>query len=325
MHNFDSKIGVQHPEPMKDDSFHQRTLEQPVSTQGVGLHSGAQVTLTLRPAPADHGIVFHRVDLPGSPGIPATAASVVDGTLATNLGNGEALVGTVEHLLAALSGLGIDNVRVEVDGPEVPILDGSAGPFLYLVRSAGIRILEEPKAFVVIKRPVVLREGDREASLFPCDRLRIDCAIDFQHPLVSDQSLSIEFSSNAFSRELAGARTFGFLKDVERLKSVGLARGGSLENAIVVDEFSILNPEGLRYPDEFVRHKTLDALGDLALLGHPVIGHLRIRKSGHALHHRLVRRVLADASQYAIVRARRRELERLDLRLPDFALALESL
>jgi len=310
---------------MSDASFHQRTLEQPVTTRGVGLHTGGQVTLTLRPAPADHGIVFHRVDLPGSPGIPATAAKVVDTALATNLGSGDARVGTVEHLLAALSGLGIDNVRVEVDGPEVPILDGSSGPFLYLVRSAGIRILEEPKSFVVIRRPVVLRDGDREASLSPCDRLRIDCAIDFHHPLVPGQALSIDFSSNSFTRELARARTFGFLKDVEAMKSVGLARGGSLENAIVVDEFSILNPEGLRYPDEFVRHKMLDALGDLALFGHPVIGHLKVRKSGHALHHRLVSRVLADASSFAIVRARRRELERLDLRVPDFALTLESI
>jgi len=291
---------------MSDASFHQRTLEQPVTTRGVGLHTGAQVTLTLRPAAADHGVVFHRVDLPGSPGISATARHVVDTALATNLGNGEARVGTVEHLLAALSGLGVDNVRVEVDGPEVPILDGSSGPFLYLVRSAGIRILEAPKSFVVIRRPVVLRDGDREVSLSPCDRLRIDCAIDFHHPL-------------------ARARTFGFLKDVERMKSAGLARGGSLENAIVVDEFSILNPEGLRYPDEFVRHKMLDALGDLALFGHPVIGHLRVTKSGHALHHRLVSKVLADASSFDIVRARRRELERLELRLPDFALALESL
>ena len=310
---------------MSDASFHQRTLQQPVTTRGVGLHSGAQVTLTLRPAPADHGIVFHRVDLPGSPRIPATAPHVVDTALATTLGRGEARVGTVEHLLAALSGLGIDNLRVEVDGPEVPILDGSAGPFLYLVRSAGIRILEQPKSFVVIRRPVVLRDGDREASLSPCDRLRIDCAIDFHHPLVPGQTLSLDFSGSVFSRELARARTFGFLRDVERLKTAGLARGGSLENAIVVDEFSILNPEGLRYPDEFVRHKMLDALGDLSLFGHPVIGHLRVTKSGHALHHRLVGRVLADPSAYAVVRARRRELERLALRLPDFALALESL
>jgi UDP-3-O-[3-hydroxymyristoyl] N-acetylglucosamine deacetylase len=291
----------------------------------VGLHSGAQVTLTLRPAPAGHGIVFHRLDLPGSPPIPATAAHVVESALATTLGKGEARVGTVEHVLAALSGLGIDNVRIEVDGAEVPILDGSSGPFLYLVRSAGIRILEEPKSFVVIRRPVVLREGDREASLSPCDRLRVDCAIDFHHPLVPGQALSIDFSSSSFTREIARARTFGFLKDVEQMKSAGLARGGSLENAIVVDEFSILNPEGLRYPDEFVRHKTLDALGDLALFGHPVIGHLRVKKSGHALHHRLVSRVMADTSAYAIVRARRPELERLDLRVPDLALALDTI
>jgi UDP-3-O-[3-hydroxymyristoyl] N-acetylglucosamine deacetylase len=310
---------------MTDASFNQRTLRESVSTRGVGLHSGAQVTLTLRPAPPDHGIVFHRVDVRGSPAIPATAAHVIDTAFATTLGKDGVRVGTVEHLLATLTGLGIDNLRIEVDGPEVPILDGSAGPFVYLVNSAGVRVQDAPKSFLVIKRPVFLAEGDKEASLGPSNRLRIDCAIDFHHPLVPGQSLSLDFSGRSFSRELARARTFGFLKDVERLKSAGLARGGSLENAIVVDEFSVLNPEGLRYPDEFVRHKALDALGDLALFGHPVIGHLRVSKSGHALHHRLVAQVLADASQYAVVRARRREVERLDLRLPDFSFALESL
>jgi UDP-3-O-[3-hydroxymyristoyl] N-acetylglucosamine deacetylase len=310
---------------MTDASFNQRTIQESVSTRGVGLHSGAQVTLTLRPAPPDHGIVFHRVDVRGSPSIPATSAHVIDTAFATTLGKAGVRVGTVEHLLAALTGLGIDNLRIEVEGPEVPILDGSAGPFVYLINSAGVRVQDAPKSFLVIKRPVFLSEGDKEASLGPSNRLRIDCAIDFHHPLVPGQSLSLDFSGRSFSRELARARTFGFLKDVERLKSAGLARGGSLENAIVVDEFSVLNPEGLRYPDEFVRHKALDALGDLALFGHPVIGHLRVSKSGHALHHRLVAQVLADASQYAVVRARRREVERLDLRLPDFSFALESL
>jgi UDP-3-O-[3-hydroxymyristoyl] N-acetylglucosamine deacetylase len=309
---------------MTDASFNQRSLETAVSTRGVGLHTGAQVTLTLRPAPPDHGIVFHRVDLPGSPPIPATAAHVVETTLATTLEKGGARVSTVEHLLAALSGVGIDNLRVELDGPEVPILDGSAGPFLYLVKSAGVRVQDAPKSFVVVKKTVTVRDGDKEATLQPCDRLRIDCTIDFHHPLVPSQSLSLDFSGRGFSRELARARTFGFLRDVERLKKAGLAQGGSLENAIVVDEFSILNPEGLRYPDEFVRHKALDALGDLALFGHPVIGLLRVCKSGHALHHRLVNQVLADATQYSVVRARRREVERLELRPPDFALALES-
>jgi UDP-3-O-[3-hydroxymyristoyl] N-acetylglucosamine deacetylase len=309
---------------MTDASFNQRSLAAAVSTRGVGLHSGAQVTLTLRPAPPDHGIVFHRVDLPGSPAIPATAAHVVETSLATTLEKNGARVSTVEHLLAALSGVGIDNLRVELDGPEVPILDGSAGPFLYLIKSAGVRVQDAPKSFVVVKKSVTVRDGDKEATLQPCDRLRIDCSIDFRHPLVPSQSLSLDFSGRGFSRELARARTFGFLRDVERLKAAGLARGGSLENAIVVDEFSILNPEGLRYPDEFVRHKALDALGDLALFGHPVIGLLRVSKSGHALHHRLVNRVLADATQYSVVRARRREVERLELRPPDFSLALES-
>jgi UDP-3-O-[3-hydroxymyristoyl] N-acetylglucosamine deacetylase len=300
-------------------SFNQRTLSGPVSCQGVGLHSGAAVTLTLRPAPANHGVVFVRTDLDRPVSIPATAEYVVDTALATNLGKDGVRVGTVEHLLGALVGLGLDNVRVELDGPEVPIMDGSAGPFAYLVASAGVRIQEAPKSFVVVKKAVLVRDGDKEASLAPCDRFRMDVAIDFGHPLVSRQRLEMDFSDRAFVREVSRARTFGFLRDVERLKAAGLVRGGSLDNAIVVDDFSILNPDGLRYPDEFVRHKALDAMGDLALFGHPVIGQFKAVKSGHALHLRLVRDVLADPSAFAVVRARKRELERFGFRLPDFA------
>jgi len=231
-------------------------------------------------------------------------------------------VGTVEHLLGALLGLGLDNVRVELDGPEVPIMDGSAGPFAYLVQTAGVRVQEAPKSFVVVKKAVSVRDGDKEASLSPCDRFRMDVAIDFRHPLVSLQRLEMDFSGRAFVREVSRARTFGFLRDVERLKAAGLARGGSLDNAIVVDDFSILNADGLRFPDEFVRHKALDAMGDLALFGHPVIGSLKAVKSGHALHLRLVQQVLADPSAYAVVRAQKRELERFGFRLPDFAAEL---
>src|SRR5690606_20164773 len=215
------------------------------------------------------------------------------------------------------AGLGIDNVRVEVDGPEIPIMDGSAAPFAYLIKTAGVRIQDEPKSFVVIKKPVSVVAGDKEASFSPCDRLRISCTIDFQHPLISDQRYDLDFSDRAFSREISRARTFGFLKDVERLKQAGLARGGGLENAIVVDEFSILNPDGLRFPDEFVRHKILDSIGDVSLFGMPVIGHLVAHKSGHMLNHKLVTRVLADASAYEIVQVgETRELDRLDIRIP---------
>jgi len=262
-------------------------------------------------------VVFVRTDLGGPIAIPARAEHVVDTALATTLGRSGAKVGTVEHILAALSGLGVDNARIELDGPEVPIMDGSAAPFAYLIRTAGIRIQNEPKSFLVIRKPVSVVEGDKEASLRPSSRFKIDCTIDFRHPLISNQSFAMEFSDRVFTREVARARTFGFLRDVEMLQKVGLAKGGSLDNAIVVDEFAILNPDGLRFPDEFVRHKVLDAMGDLALFGYPVIGHLSVVKAGHALHHRLLLKVLEDASQYVVVRARRREVEGLDLRLPD--------
>ncbi len=308
---------------MSRSSFNQRTVGAPIACQGVGLHSGLPVNLTLRPAAVNHGIVFVRTDLPKRVTIPALSANVVDTALATTLGLGGVRVGTVEHLLATLSGLGIDNVRIEIDGPEVPIMDGSAAPFAYLIKTAGIRVQDEPKSFLVVKRAVSVVEGDKEATLTPDNRFRVDCTIDFNHPLVSDQSYSMEFSDRAFSREISRARTFGFLRDVEMLKKVGLAKGGSLENAIVIDEFSILNPDGLRFPDEFVRHKVLDAMGDISLFGYPVIGHLKMVKSGHALNHKLVEKVLSDRANYMVVRARQREVDRLDLRLPDLVASYE--
>ena len=310
---------------MAESSFNQRTLKQPVSCHGLGLHSGVPVSLTLLPAPANHGIVFVRTDLRRQVEIPALAEYVVDTALATTIGRDGVRVGTVEHLLAALAGVGVDNARVELDGPEVPIMDGSAAPFAYLLKSAGVRVLSEPKSFLVIKKSVTVAEGDKEATLAPSTRFRIDCTIDFDHPLISDQTLSFDFSERNFSREIARARTFGFLRDVEKLKAVGLARGGSLENAIVVDDFSIVNPDGLRFPDEFVRHKLLDAIGDVALFGRPVLGHLRAFKTGHALNQKLVQRVLADPAATLVVHARRRDVERLDLRLPDLAGMLDPL
>jgi UDP-3-O-[3-hydroxymyristoyl] N-acetylglucosamine deacetylase len=212
-----------------------------------------------------------------------------------------------------------------VEGPEVPIMDGSAAPFAYLIRSAGIRVQDAPKSFVVIRKPVTVVEGEKEATLQPSRCFKVSCTIDFKHPLISDQTFELDFSDLSFSREIARARTFGFLRDVEMLKRMGLAKGGSLDNAIVVDEFSILNPDGLRFPDEFVRHKILDAIGDVSLFGHPVIGHLRVHKSGHALNHKLVERVLSDPQCHVVVRAQKRDVERLDLRLPDLAGSLEPL
>jgi UDP-3-O-[3-hydroxymyristoyl] N-acetylglucosamine deacetylase len=310
---------------MAHPSFNQRTISAPISCHGVGLHSGAKVTLTLLPAREDHGVVFARTDLPGKPVIPARSQYVVDTSLATTVGKDGAKLGTVEHLLSAISGLGVDNLRVEVDGPEVPIMDGSAAPFAALIRSAGVRVQEAPKSFVVIKKPVTVVDGDKEATLGPARSFKVSCTIDFKHPLITDQSFELDFSDHSFSKEISRARTFGFLRDVETMKRMGLARGGSLENAIVVDEYNILNPEPLRFPNEFVRHKILDCIGDMALFGRPVIGHLRVHKSGHALNHKLVEKVLADPTSFLVVEAHKRDVERLDLRLPDLAGSLEPL
>lgn len=307
---------------MASQTFSQRTLKRPVACEGVGLHSGARVNLNILPASADQGINFVRTDLPGRPSIPARAEFVIDTSLATTLGKGVARVGTVEHLLAALAGLGIDNARVEVSGPEVPIMDGSAAPFAELLREAGVRRQDKPKSFLVIRKPVTVAAGEKRATLAPSRRFKVDCTIDFKHPLIHDQSYALEFTDDTFAREVARARTFGFLRDVEKLQSLGLARGGSLQNAIVVDDFNILNPEGLRFPDEFVRHKLLDALGDMSLLGVPVLGHLTVFKSGHALNHKLVTRVLADPANYEVVRARQRDLARMDLLLSDLEAVL---
>lgn len=282
----------------------QRTLQRAVSCSGVGLHTGQRVTLRLVPAPVDHGLVFVRSDLPEKPSVPARGEFVTDTALATTLACGAAKVSTVEHVLAALSGLGIDNARIEVDGPEVPIMDGSAAPFAQLIRDAGVRDQTQPKVFLVIRRAVTVTDGDKSASFLPDRRFRIECTIDFKHPLISDQQFAVEVDDRLFLKEVAPARTFGFKRDVEHLRRLGLAKGGSLENAVVVDDFSILNPEGLRFPDEFVRHKLLDALGDVALLGRPVIGLLSAYKTGHALNQKLVAKVLSDPSNYALVKAR---------------------
>jgi UDP-3-O-[3-hydroxymyristoyl] N-acetylglucosamine deacetylase len=278
--------------------------------------------VTLAPAPADHGVVFVRTDLPGRPEIPAKPEFVVDTSLATSLGKDGARVGTVEHLLSALTGMGVDNVCVEINGPEVPIVDGSAAPFCFLIRNAGLVSQRKLKRFMVIKRTVEVRDGDKVARLVPSNRFSVSCTIDFQHPLISNQSYRMDFSGREFDREISRARTFGFLRDVEKLKTMGLARGGSLENAIVVDDFSILNPDGLRFPDEFVRHKILDAVGDLSLLGMPVVGHMHAYKSGHALNQKLVSTVLADQSSYSVVTAGK-ELERSHLEVPAFGITAE--
>ncbi len=299
--------------------WNQRTVARRVSCSGIGLHFGEPATLVLAPAPVDAGISFVRVDLGTE--IRADCANVVDSQLCTTLGFRGVRISTVEHVLAAIAGMGVDNCRVEVDGPEVPILDGSAAPFVALIRQAGIAVQRADKRFLVIQKPAEVREGDKYARLEPAESLTIDFTVDFEHPLVSDQAFRFQFSDRAFEREVARARTFCFLRDVEKMKAMGLAKGGSLENAIVVDAFSILNPEGLRFPDEFARHKVLDALGDLALTGLPVIGAMTARKSGHALNQALVRKILADPTSHRMVQvSAESQLEPLRIRIPPLGL-----
>jgi UDP-3-O-[3-hydroxymyristoyl] N-acetylglucosamine deacetylase len=286
----------------------QRTLNRRTEIQGIGLHSGRPVKLVLRPAAPNTGIVFVRTDLEPAVEIPAAIENVVDTSLATTLGVADdegrlVRIGTVEHLMAAIAGLGIDNLRVEVEGPEVPVLDGSAGPFVDLIEAAGIRTQDAYKRVLVIKRPIEVRDGDKIARLVPARTFRVTCTVDFDHPLIRNQRVDLEITPERFLEEISEARTFGFLKDVERMKAAGLALGGSLENAVVIDEFSVLNEGGLRFADEFARHKALDAIGDLALLGMPIAGHLTAVRSGHAMNHRLAEALLADARAYEIVEA----------------------
>lgn len=291
----------------------QRTIREKASCVGVGVHSGRQVKLELLPAPENSGVTFVRTDLPRHPELRACIEHVVDTTLATTLavgsGNERALVGTVEHLLAALTGLGVDNVRVLVDGPEIPILDGSAGPFVELLLKAGIERQRKPKHFLVIKKEVKLRDGDKVARIAPGPGLRITCSLDYDHPLISPTPYRFDFSERAFHREVARSRTFGFIEDVEALRARGLARGGSLDNVIVIDSYRVLNPEGLRFPDEFVRHKVLDALGDLSLFGMPIMGRVHLHRAGHALNTKLVAAVLADPKAFEVVVPAEAELE----------------
>lgn len=271
----------------------QRTIRSKIQFNGVGLHSGEAARLTLYPAKENTGIVFLKSSGLKMVEIPALYSHVVDNRLATVLANEGEIVATVEHFLAALYGLGIDNVWAEISGAELPILDGSAAIFMEQIQQVGIEEQGLYKKFWVVNRAVNIREGDKTISLRPASRLAVDCTIDFTHPLISKQSYHWEFSSSrAFYRDVAKARTFGFLKDVEQLRAQGLIRGGSLENAVVIDEFNILNPEGLRYSNEFVRHKLLDALGDISLLGRPLIGALYVHKAGHALHHRMMQEAI---------------------------------
>ncbi|MCZ6715951.1 MAG: UDP-3-O-acyl-N-acetylglucosamine deacetylase [Gammaproteobacteria bacterium] len=274
----------------------QRTLKNSIRATGVGLHTGKKVFMTLRPAAENTGVVFRRVDLDPVVNIPAQASYVGDTMLGTTLVSGDARVATVEHLLSAFAGLGIDNAIVEVSAPEVPIMDGSAGPFVFLIQSAGIQEQKSAKKLIRIKRPVRVEEGDKWAQIVPFEGFKVKFQIEFDHPVFKShvQESAIDFSTSSFLKEVSRARTFGFMRDIEALRARNLTLGGSMNNAIVLDDFRVLNEDGLRYEDEFVKHKILDAIGDLYLLGHSLIGEFSGYKSGHALNNTLLRALIAD-------------------------------
>lgn len=281
----------------------QRTLKNIIRATGVGLHTGEKVYLTLRPAEVDTGIIFQRIDLDPVVTIPARPENVSDTRLSTTLEVEGVKISTVEHLMSAFAGLGIDNAYVEVSAPEVPIMDGSAGPFVFLLQSAGILEQEKLKQFIRITKPLLVREDDKWVQFQPFNGFKVSFVIDFNHPILkkSTQTASVNFSTTSFVKEVSRARTFGFMDDLEALRNAGLAQGGSFDNAIVMDSFHILNDDGLRYEDEFVKHKVLDAIGDLYLLGHPLIGAFSAHKSGHALNNKLLRQLLANKSAWELV------------------------
>ena len=274
----------------------QRTLKNVIRATGVGLHTGEKVFLTLMPAPVDAGIVFRRVDLEGGVEIPAHPEKVGDTLLSTNLVQDGVRVCTIEHLMSAMAGLGIDNAVVELSAAEVPIMDGSAGPFVFLIQSAGIHEQDAPKRFIRIKKPIRVEDGDKSVQFEPFNGFKVNFAIDFDHPVFEKgcQTAEVDFSSTSFVKEVSRARTFGFMRDIEALQANRLALGGSLDNAIVVDDYRVVNEDGLRYRDEFVKHKILDAIGDLYLLGRSLIGSFTGVRSGHALNNQLLRALLAQ-------------------------------
>jgi UDP-3-O-[3-hydroxymyristoyl] N-acetylglucosamine deacetylase len=281
----------------------QRTLKEAIRTTGVGLHTGARVEIVLRPAPPNAGIVFHRVDLERPVSIPADALHVGETRLSSTLKHDGAAISTVEHLMSALAGLGIDNLNVDVAGPEVPIMDGSASPFVFLLQSAGIVEQDAHKRYLRVTAPVEVRDGDKWARFEPFNGFKLDFTIDFPHPMFGSENrhVVIDFAEHSYVKEVARARTFGFMQDLEAMRAAGLGLGGSLQNAVVLDEFRVLNSEGLRYDNEFVKHKVLDAIGDLYLLGHPLIGQYTAFKSGHGLNNAVARALLARTDAFELV------------------------
>jgi UDP-3-O-[3-hydroxymyristoyl] N-acetylglucosamine deacetylase len=292
--------------------LNQRTLAKKVSVTGIGIHSGKKVTLTLHPAEADFGIQFKRTDIPGAEILKANAITVGATENNTTIGSGINSVHTVEHLLSVFYGFGINNVYCEINGPEVPIMDGSGASFVFLIKETGISSLNKSKKFLIVLEKVRVEVDDKWAEIEPSSRLIIDSTIIFAHPVIKSQKKVFEFSCENYINDIGRARTFGLLKDVDALKRRGLIKGGSLDNAIVLDDFKIVNPEGIRFPDEFVRHKILDTVGDISLLGHEIAGKITTFKSGHNLHNLLCRKLLATPSAFEIVSASSLEKETIE-------------
>jgi len=288
---------------MAPSMLRQRTLKSLVHATGVGLHTGQKVKMTLRPAQPDTGVMFRRLDLPSAPDIPARGELVGETRLCSCLVQGETKVYTIEHLMSALAGLGVDNVYVDLDGPEVPIMDGSAAPFVLLIQQAGIEEQGAPKRFLRVKKRIEARDGDKWAVLEPYEGYKLSFSIVYDHPVIekSNTSLTVDFATTSYLKEVARARTYGFMQDLEDLRESSLALGGGLENAVVLDEHRVLNAEGLRYGDEFIRHKILDAIGDLYLLWRPLLAAFSAHKSGHALNNRLLRDLQADPAATEVV------------------------
>ena len=278
--------------------FQQRTVAKPVKCSGVGVHSGKKVNLTIKPAPPNHGIKFIRTDLLDCPVISAHFNMVVDTSLATVIGVEGFIVSTIEHLMASFAGLSIDNALVEIDSYEMPIMDGSASPFTSLIKASGIKELDTPRYFFVIKEPIELKKDGKMVGVYPCSTYKITCTIEYDHPLIKTQSYSVDVSDHVWESEISKARTFGFLHEYEYLKKYGLARGVTLENVIAIDDKDVINEGGLRYRDEFVRHKILDCIGDFSLLGMPILGHVVAEKSGHAFNHSFLKKIFEEKESW---------------------------
>lgn len=283
--------------------IYQRTIANSVKVTGIGIHSGKRVSMVLHPAEANTGIIFKRIDLPNSKAVKADAFTVGTTENATTIGQGVEAIHTVEHLLSAFYGLGISNIFIEIDGPEVPIMDGSAASFVFLLKEIGIKNLNQSKFFMIILEPVRVEKDGKWAQIEPSDKLIIESSIVFAHPIIKTQKRVFEFSCENYIQEISRARTFGFMRDVDMLKRKGLARGGSLDNAVVLDDFRVMNGEGLRFVDEFIRHKILDTIGDVALMGYDIAGKITTYKSGHHIHNLLCRKLMEQKSAYEIVPA----------------------